>query len=181
MDPNAARSKMIELANRIIAEGAVITDGAVELAEAVHDLDEWLRSGGFLPSAWLVRDAAGEQPGRRQDVDVQAAVFASHQELIEHVTTHHSVPGEAPLIATSHFQGLIEWHGREHVTYPGLRHSHEPTPRGLIDLEGSGTEQDDERPRVDGGVCGHDVWSEPHMSLVPCILDRGHEGDHVPA
>lgn len=129
MDPNAARSKMIEQANTILGlinvrQGippALLENHSTQLAEAVHDLDEWLRSGGFLPDAWLVRDAAGEQPGRRQDVDISV---------------------DESLVRSK--------------------------------------EVDDDRPRRDGGVCGHDVWSEPHMSQVPCILDRGHEGDHVP-
>jgi hypothetical protein len=66
MDPNAARQKMIETANLVLAlvgnrtmedaltlsETMAISDAATTLAEAVHDLDEWLRSGGFLPDVW---------------------------------------------------------------------------------------------------------------------------------
>lgn len=58
MDPNTGRAKIIELANLVLGlqEGtppAAIQNAAVELAEAVHDLDGWLRSGGFLPLEWI--------------------------------------------------------------------------------------------------------------------------------
>lgn len=82
MDPNAARSKMIEKANQILAlEGRVLKveehehmhAQVIELAEAVHDLDEWLRASGFLPDVWLTpgqRAIKDSQAGRKQDVDV---------------------------------------------------------------------------------------------------------------
>lgn len=128
MDPNAARSTMIERANAILGlsnleqgvSPALLEHHAVELAEAVHGLDEWLRSGGFYPQAW-VQWARTDQSGRKQDVDISV-------------------------------------------------------DEGLAKTK----EVDDDRPRRDGGVCGHDVWSQAHLSQVPCILDRGHEGDHVP-
>lgn len=71
MDPNAARARIIEKANTVLAQAGAQEDPfgvlstAVDLAEAVHDLDEWLRQGGFFPDAWhppLVN--------RKQDVDV---------------------------------------------------------------------------------------------------------------
>lgn len=56
MDPNAALAEIRDCANRIIlafAEGIQpIPTDVEELAAAARDLDEWLSSGGFLPSAW---------------------------------------------------------------------------------------------------------------------------------
>lgn len=80
MDPNTARQTMIEKANKALALGAQLemATGAdlafeagetmMELAEAVHDLDEWLRAGGFYPDAW-VRSSI-DQTHRKQDVDI---------------------------------------------------------------------------------------------------------------
>lgn len=79
MDPDVARSKVIELANVALA---MANDGEqtaqalervlIELAEAVHDLDSWLRQGGFLPAEWTVKTGVPgiSQTGRKQDVDV---------------------------------------------------------------------------------------------------------------
>lgn len=69
MDPDAVRARMIELANLVLAEEQTQTNSAsVELAEAVHDLDTWLRSGGFFPDVWTQRH--DHQAYRKQDVDV---------------------------------------------------------------------------------------------------------------
>lgn len=72
MDPDEARKRMIELANVILALAgkpesvmAAIESMAIDLAEAVHDLDEWLRKGGYFPDVWKV---AGENVGRKGDV-----------------------------------------------------------------------------------------------------------------
>lgn len=46
--------------------------------------------------------------------------------------------------------------------------------------EGTGKEKDDERPRADGGVCGHEVYNNAYEDMSTCVLDRGHEGDHMP-
>lgn len=77
MDPDVARQSMIDKANQVIAaENVTGTEAdliAVGLAEAVHDLDEWLRQGGFLPDAWLPRDfERSPQQGRRQAVPLAA-------------------------------------------------------------------------------------------------------------
>lgn len=84
MDPNACRAKMIETANRVIAldsiehrdQAAHFQAEAVRLAEAVHDMDEWLRAGGFYPDEWVTSTQKFrvshllDQPGREQDVDI---------------------------------------------------------------------------------------------------------------
>lgn len=77
MDPNAARAKMIESANLVLGLGQraeantdTFTNVAIELAESVHDLDGWLRSGGFLPEEWSL-SGTPYQPGRKQDVDIE--------------------------------------------------------------------------------------------------------------
>lgn len=78
MDPDAARQKMIEKANTVIALVGQATDDkkylrlvlhATELAEVVHDLDTWLRHGGFLPEEWA-KTIGGRQDGRLQHVDI---------------------------------------------------------------------------------------------------------------
>lgn len=72
MDPNAVRQKMIELANKMLGGQVAAQQAnesfvalAIDLAEAVHDLDTWLRAGGFLPDRWAIGDA---QVGRKEEV-----------------------------------------------------------------------------------------------------------------
>lgn len=71
MDPNATRARMIEKANVLLGQFSVNAEvdntDAVELAEAVHDLDEWLRSGGFFPKEWKPEV---HWANRKQDVDI---------------------------------------------------------------------------------------------------------------
>lgn len=86
MDPDAARTKMIEKANEVLGlagnaatsphpekDLVQVVRAGVELAETVHGLDEWLRMRGFLPRAWAVGGGAtgsiGQQ-GRKQDVSI---------------------------------------------------------------------------------------------------------------
>jgi hypothetical protein len=68
MDPDVARATIIEKANLVLHSRSDIEhiDAAVELAERVHDLDTWLRAGGFLPTVWAKRPDA--QAGRHQEV-----------------------------------------------------------------------------------------------------------------
>lgn len=70
---------MIEKANQVLAMTSQtnFSDGeleivATELAEAVHDLDTWLRAGGHFPNAWVTTQPnyGQEQQGRKQDVDI---------------------------------------------------------------------------------------------------------------
>jgi hypothetical protein len=51
MDPNETLKRMLELAVRRINGDADAND-AQALAQAVLDLDGWLRSGGFPPTDW---------------------------------------------------------------------------------------------------------------------------------
>lgn len=51
MDPNACLLKIRELTEDIMANG-VNEDKALELAQAIEDLDNWLIVGGFLPIDW---------------------------------------------------------------------------------------------------------------------------------
>lgn len=53
MDPNATLARL----NAALADGDL--DGA---REALSDLSEWLRSGGFLPDAWVSRLPAPPVP-----------------------------------------------------------------------------------------------------------------------
>jgi hypothetical protein len=62
MDPAANVDRQLELARAIIAAGeagerqsAECADDALELAELVLALDEWLSKGGWSP--WTVTDA----------------------------------------------------------------------------------------------------------------------------
>lgn len=65
MDPDATLQIMLDRARVIIEAidgagddvdaalvGAAILDEANELAEAVQNLDTWIRKGGAVPSAW---------------------------------------------------------------------------------------------------------------------------------
>lgn len=64
MDPEACLQRALDRARAVMAAideggdaddatiGAAILHDANELAEAVQNLDEWLRGGGFLPRAW---------------------------------------------------------------------------------------------------------------------------------
>lgn len=58
MDPNTVLSDMLQLAGEIIFADENSGDGdprAVELAEKVEALDEWLKKGGFCPARWGAR------------------------------------------------------------------------------------------------------------------------------
>lgn len=56
MDPNANLFRQITLATRIrhaADNGQKVSEAdAEELAELVTALDNWIRRGGFLPTAW---------------------------------------------------------------------------------------------------------------------------------
>ena len=55
MDPNENLRRQLEQAQRIIDledKGSVVDSGAVELAELVEDLSDWLEHGGFAPQKW---------------------------------------------------------------------------------------------------------------------------------
>lgn len=77
MDPNTTRERIIEKANFVLGLAAHqpphpiddLAHAAVDLSETVHDLDTWLRAGGFLPDAWTVA-VGGRQDGRHRDVDI---------------------------------------------------------------------------------------------------------------
>lgn len=55
MDPNSNRLEQLQIARQIVDDAENHTHGAVRLAELVIALDEWMREGGFIPQAWLVR------------------------------------------------------------------------------------------------------------------------------
>lgn len=53
MDPNATLRSIRLLAAAILADDELDQDpDAVDLAELVTGLDEWVATGGFLPDAW---------------------------------------------------------------------------------------------------------------------------------
>ena len=66
MDPDRALRRLTELANRVVQgdpeqlEWDRLLTLATELAETILALDEWLRRGGFRPSAWKLT-ASGER------------------------------------------------------------------------------------------------------------------------
>jgi len=55
MDPNANIAEQLRLAERILnpdaSDDEVVSD-ALDLAELVHSLDDWICKGGALPEAW---------------------------------------------------------------------------------------------------------------------------------
>lgn len=57
MDPDATLEKILSWIESIRAyEGAedlhALENAAVELADSVENLHEWIQRGGFLPAAW---------------------------------------------------------------------------------------------------------------------------------
>jgi len=53
MDPNAVLDQIRTNAKAFWEEdGENDIEALTELVSAIEDLDEWLTSGGFLPSAW---------------------------------------------------------------------------------------------------------------------------------
>lgn len=81
MDPNTARAQIIDRANMILAmvgrepdptgeQVYLLIEEATALAESIHGLDEWLRSGGFFPHAWQADSDSDlfAPAGRKQDV-----------------------------------------------------------------------------------------------------------------
>lgn len=82
MDPNANRQESVELARTVRAQITadppvqVDDDAIVRLCELVEAADEWYRSGGFFPSAWVGMDPGrAAQVGRHSDV----ASLTTHQ------------------------------------------------------------------------------------------------------
>jgi hypothetical protein len=62
MDPNANLREQKEITERMLHPDSEHVDSgdAIRLAELVEALDEWIRKGGFLPSAWSgLLDAKG--------------------------------------------------------------------------------------------------------------------------
>lgn len=63
MDPDRALARCIELAEQVLngsphhLEWATLVARAEEFAETLLSLDEWLRNGGFKPTAWRVTGA----------------------------------------------------------------------------------------------------------------------------
>lgn len=62
VDPNVTYAEVIRLAGLVevsvnSAERAVHAEG---LAQAVRDLDTWIKSGGFLPDAWKIAAPVAE-------------------------------------------------------------------------------------------------------------------------
>ena len=56
MDPNGVRSEIMALARQILEAGNDGTStNSAALAEAILQLDYWIRSGGFLPQMWQKR------------------------------------------------------------------------------------------------------------------------------
>jgi hypothetical protein len=52
MDPNAALDKALAAARSVLTTYDAVVVHAAALAEAMTDLDEWFRRGGFLPARW---------------------------------------------------------------------------------------------------------------------------------
>jgi hypothetical protein len=58
MDPNVAHGRLVELSERLVqaepehTEWVTLITTVSELVETFIGLDDWLRSGGFLPRPW---------------------------------------------------------------------------------------------------------------------------------
>lgn len=52
MDPNATYEILSTRARQILEREDTEDEHAVEMAEHFQALDQWLHTGGFLPSAW---------------------------------------------------------------------------------------------------------------------------------
>ena len=52
MDPNEALKELIRLADRIMDDHWLDAQEQEEFAAHFQALDDWIRSGGFLPTAW---------------------------------------------------------------------------------------------------------------------------------
>jgi hypothetical protein len=62
MDPNEALKQLREKAAYALDGNWAVGDMnavAIDLAEQFQALDEWLRSGGFLPGAWAIPGERG--------------------------------------------------------------------------------------------------------------------------
>ena len=51
MDPDELLRKLLELSMQVCRNPS-FESGAVELAEGIQNLDQWLEKGGFLPIRW---------------------------------------------------------------------------------------------------------------------------------
>ena len=54
MDPDENLKEQLRLTKRIL-DGRAGEDSALDLAELVEELNEWLSRGGFLPKRWSRR------------------------------------------------------------------------------------------------------------------------------
>jgi len=53
MDPNQVLADLMELTARVDSETEPLTsDDAEQMAEKFIALNDWMRKGGFLPTAW---------------------------------------------------------------------------------------------------------------------------------
>lgn len=52
MDPDATLTEARALAARQLGGDSLDDDETYRLAELIHDLDEWLTRGSFLPTDW---------------------------------------------------------------------------------------------------------------------------------
>lgn len=52
MDPDATLDDIHDLLNDILNRDQADEHTAIELAEKVNALDQWLAKGGFLPAGW---------------------------------------------------------------------------------------------------------------------------------
>jgi len=58
MDPNETLKKLLRIAGQVMRDDSEEDiwfskqQAAIELAEGISDLDEWLAKGGFLPERW---------------------------------------------------------------------------------------------------------------------------------
>lgn len=62
MDPNANLAEQLRLANRVLTDDMPDErrrEAAHRLAELVEALDEWVRRGGALPTAWTTGRGQG--------------------------------------------------------------------------------------------------------------------------
>lgn len=56
MDPDTTLQEIRRLADEILDRDSPHPDDAIALAQAIQDLDAWLRNRGFLPVSWRTKD-----------------------------------------------------------------------------------------------------------------------------
>lgn len=86
MDPNACLKNIRTIADRIIrhsqdpnSASAIQELDAVNLAEHIQTLDDWMKTGGFLPDSWK------ENPNDKPTIQILQAKIEKYKKTLEDV------------------------------------------------------------------------------------------------